>query len=74
MHETPTPQSETLADALPREIERVQELIPIYESVPMGHIAASLMRASIRAAHSAMMAGDVVAMIQVFKDLKGYTA
>jgi hypothetical protein len=66
--------SETLADALPREIERVQELITIYESVPMGFLAASMMRQSIKQAHAAMMAGDVVAMLRCHEDLKGYEA
>ena len=62
----------TLADALPSEIERVQDMIPIYESVPMGHIAAGLMRASIKDAHRAMVSGDVVAMLAAHEDLKGY--
>ena len=61
-----------LAEALPKEIERVQDLIPIYESVSMGFIAAGLMRKSIKAAHSAMVAGDVVAMLRAYEDLKGY--
>lgn len=65
---------DTVADALPREIERVQELIPMYEAVPMGFIAAGMMRQSIKQAHAAMMAGDVVAMIRVLNDLKGYEA
>lgn len=65
--------TETLADALPREIQRVQELIPLYESVPMGFIAASMMRTSIAKAHAAMMAGDLVEMIRVYEDLKGYS-
>lgn len=64
--------TESLADALPREIQRVQELIPMYESVQMGFIAAGLMRASIRAAHEAMIAGDIVSMIRALADLKGY--
>jgi hypothetical protein len=64
----------TLADALPREIERVQELIPMYESVLMGFIAAGMMRESIRQAHAAMVSGDVVAMLRVYEDLKGYSA
>lgn len=64
----------TLADALPREIERVQELIPMYESLSMGFIAAGMMRESIRQAHAAMVSGDVVAMLRVYEDLQGYTA
>lgn len=64
----------SLAEELPKEIERVQELIPIYMSVPLGFIAAGMMKESIRQAHAAMMAGDVVAMLMVYEDLKGYEA
>jgi dihydropteroate synthase len=64
--------SGSLADALPKEIERVQELIKEYESVPMGHIAASLMKEDIKKAHAAMMSGDLVATIAVYEELKGY--
>ena len=70
----PGAQTVSLAEALPREIERVQELIPMYESVSMGFIAASMMRESIKQAHAAMMAGDVVAMLRCYGDLKGYNA
>lgn len=66
--------TDSLAEALPREIERVHELILIYESVPMGHIAASMMRQSIKGAHKAMMEGDVAAMVGAYEDLKGYEA
>lgn len=64
----------SLADALPLEIERVQELISIYMSVPMGHLAASMMKASIKQAHQSMMEGDLVGMLRACDDLKGYTA
>lgn len=64
--------SDSLAEALPREIERVQELLPLYDVVPMGFIAAGMMRASIKASHAAMVSGDVIAMLQCYEDLKGY--
>jgi hypothetical protein len=63
---------DTLADALPREIERVQEIIKEYESVPGGEIAAMMMRQDIRKAHEAMMSGDLVGMIAAYKELKEY--
>lgn len=69
---TTTP--DTLGDALPREIERVQELIPLYKAVPMGHFAAGMMTFTIRQAHAAMMAGDVVQMLNCYEELKGYKA
>lgn len=64
----------TLAQALPREIERVQELLPLYDAIPTGIFAATMMRNSIKIAHEAMMNGDVVEMLRVYEDLKGYTA
>lgn len=60
---------DSLAEALPREIERVQELLPLYDGVP---IAAGMMRASIKTAHAAMVSGDIIAMLQCYEDLKGY--
>ena len=66
--------SESLAEALPREIERVQELLPLYDAIPTGIFAATMMRESIKQAHTAMVAGDVVSMIRCYDDLKGYSA
>ena len=66
--------ADSLAEALPREVERVQELLPLYDEVPMGHFAAAMMRNSIKTAHRAMVAGDVVEMLRAYEDLKGYTA
>jgi len=65
---------DTLGDALPREMTRVRELIPRYESVPMGGLAANMMRHSLDRAQIALAHGDVVAMIRCYKDLKGYEA
>lgn len=62
----------SLGEALPSEIERVQELIKQYESVPMGHIAASMMKADVKKAHDAMINGDIVGMVAVYAELKGY--
>lgn len=64
--------TDTLADALPREIQRVQELLPSYDEIPTGVFAATMMRESIKAAHRAMVEGDVVAMIRAYEDLKEY--
>lgn len=66
---------EALGDALPREMARVRdEVIPIYDSVPMGHLAAGMMRQSLDLATKALAEGDVIAMLRVFEDLKGYEA
>lgn len=65
--------SDTLAAALPREMTRVAGLVPIYEAVPNGHLAASLMRASLARAQAAIDAWDVVAMLRAHADLQGYS-
>jgi hypothetical protein len=66
---------ETLADALPKEQERVRELIPIYESVGVaGAFAVTMMKSSLRAAEIAAASGDVVAMARALEDLRGYDA
>ncbi|WP_312834325.1 hypothetical protein [Comamonas sp.] len=68
------PMAETLAEVLPREIERVTELIPIFEALPMGSIAVERLRTSINTARNAMGRRDLTAMLKAFADLKGYKA
>ncbi|WP_375454809.1 hypothetical protein [uncultured Methylobacterium sp.] len=63
----------TLAAALPREIERVAKLIPIYRAVPLGFLAAGMMQRSLNAAQAAIAAADPVGMIRAYEDLKGYS-
>lgn len=65
---------DTLGDALPREMTRVRKLIPLYQSVPMGFLAAGMMERSLDEAQRALAEGDVVAMIRCHEDLKGYEA
>ena len=65
---------ETLADALPKEQQRVRELLPMYDAVPNGRFAAMMMRNSLARAEQAAASGDVVAMIASYEDLKGYDA
>lgn len=64
--------SESLGTALPAEMARVREIIPIYDSVPMGFIAASMMRADLDRAAKALAEGDVIEMLRVYESLKGY--
>ena len=69
---TSEPPWSTLGDALPREIERCQELLVAYAEIgPAGAFGAAMIRADIAAAHKAMMEGDVVAMIRAYEALKG---
>ena len=61
----------TLADALPKEIQRCQEVLGWYKEIgPVGAFGHAMITASIAAAHKAMIEGDVVAMIRAYEDLK----
>lgn len=62
----------TLGDALPREIERCQDLLVAYAEIgPAGAFGAAMIWSDIAAAHRAMMEGDCVAMIRAYEALKG---
>jgi len=66
----------TLGDALPLECARVRKLITTYRDPILngaGEIAARMMEASLQNADNAMVSGDVVAMMQAYEDLKGYS-
>lgn len=68
----------TLADALPREMARVRDqVMPQYLALrDMPNVIVepqlAIMRASLDAAAKAMAAGDVVAMLRCYQDLKEY--
>ena len=64
---------ENLAEALLKEQQRVRELLSIYDAIPTGVFAATMMRQSLIRAEQAAASGDVAAMITAYKDLKGYT-
>ncbi len=65
-------QIETLGTALPKEIERCQELLAEYKALPgnAGWFGAAMITQEIAAAHKAMMEGDCVAMIRAYEKLK----
>lgn len=66
------PTGSTLADALPKEIERCQRLLEDYAAIgPVGNFGAMMIRRDIASAHKAMIEGDVVAMIRAYEALKG---
>ncbi len=67
--------TETLGTALPKEMTRVRDVVipPYIEIGPAGAIALAMMRASLDRAQKALAEGDVVAMMQAYEDLKGYT-
>lgn len=65
--------TETLGEALPREMARVRdEVLPVYLTIPTGIFAATMMRNDLDAAAKAMAEGDTVEMLRVYKSLKEY--
>ena len=46
--ESPLYSNETLAEALPKEQQRVRDLLPVYDAIPTGIFAATMMRHSLR--------------------------
>ena len=57
--------TETLADALPKEMVRVREVLGHYREIgPAGLFGASFIEADLRAADQAVMSGDIVAMLR----------
>lgn len=66
--------TDTLGDALPREMARVRdELLPLYQSIGApGMFAVAMMRADLDRAAKALAEGDVVAMLSVYQSLKEY--
>lgn len=62
----------SLGVALPKEIERCQELLTHYAELgPVGDFGAMMIKGHIADAHKAMMEGDVVAMLRAHEALKG---
>ena len=70
--------SDTLGDALPREMARVRdEVLPYYTPEVNGQFAAAMMRKvmmrkDLDAAAKAMAEGDTIEMLRVYKSLKGW--
>lgn len=64
----------SVGDALPDEIARVTQLIATYASLEggVGGFAIAMMQRAIRSAADAMLAGDVVAMVRAYDELKGF--
>ena len=66
--------TESLAEALPKEMARVREVLGHYKEIgPTGAFGAAMIEQDLRAADKAMMSGDVIAMIQAFNTLKEIT-
>lgn len=65
---------DTLGAALPKEMARVRELLPLYDAIPTGVFASTMMRADLDGAAKAMAEGDLARMIVHYERLKDYTA
>lgn len=63
----------TLGHQLPLEIERCQELLAVYESLPrgVGAFGAAMIRQHLAAAIQANNDQDAVAMLKAYQTLKG---
>lgn len=60
-----------LIEAILAECNRIRErVLPAYENVASGKIAAALMRRSIKLAEEAIASGDAVKCIRALKDLR----
>lgn len=68
------PMTDTLGDALPREMTRVRDaVLPVYQEIgPAGGFAVAMMRRSLDFATRALAEGDVTAMLIAFEELKGW--
>lgn len=66
--------TDTLGDALPREMARVRNLIPIYASLPnkAGAFAIAMMQGSLTRAEKALAEDDVIRMVAAYAELKEY--
>ncbi len=61
----------TLADALPKEMERVRTILGYYKEIgPAGMFGAALIECDLREADHAAMSGDVARMIQSLTALR----
>lgn len=63
--------TETLADALPKEMARVRRVLGYYKEIGTeGALGAMFIEQDLKAADRAVMSGDVVAMIQALENLR----
>ena len=64
--------SESLAEALPKEMARVREVLGHYKEIgPAGMFGAAFIEQDLREADQAIMSGDLVRMIKAYKKLQG---
>jgi len=63
----------TIGDDFPKEQARLRELLVGYREIgPVGRFGAMLIEEVLKRADHAVMAGDVVAMIRLYKEMQGF--
>ncbi|NYT76608.1 hypothetical protein H0A71_06360 [Alcaligenaceae bacterium] len=67
-----TSKTENIIEGVQRQCARVREILPLYDEIPTGVFAATMMRSSIKKAEAAIASGDVTAMLSAYKDLEEY--
>lgn len=62
----------TLGDDFPVELERVRELLGLYQSLPVnsGFFGVAVLKDLIKRAEAAQASGDVVAMVRTYAEMK----
>ena len=62
---------ETLGESLPKEQARVREILGHYKEIgPAGMFGATMIEETLRKADEAVISGDLVKMILVYRELK----
>lgn len=68
-----TTKTESLADALPKAIERSQELLQAYADIgPVGNFGAAFIKQDIKNAVEALASGDVIEIMKSYETLKNH--
>jgi hypothetical protein len=63
----------TLGDAFPEQQARLRELLGLYKGIgPAGVFGVAMIEDCLRRADRAAIEGDVVAMVQLFDEMKGF--
>lgn len=68
-----TENTPNLIDGLHSEMNRVREVISVYNDIPAGALAAAIMKNAIREAEESISSGDVMRMLRAYEELKGFT-
>lgn len=65
-------ETKNLMQGLCEEIDRVKEILKVYESIPTGHFAAFFMKQDIENAENARTTEDIIQMMASYVKLKEY--